>query len=135
MIPTSTGAAKTVGEVIPELKGKLDGLSVRVPTPNVSFTDMVFQLSKTVTKDEVNGALTKASNEGDLKGYLKVSNEPLVSCDYNGNLASSTVDAALTYVMAGAPNQGSMVKICSWYDNEAGFSARMLDLTTFLASQ
>jgi glyceraldehyde 3-phosphate dehydrogenase len=133
MVPTSTGAAKTVGEVIPELKGKLDGLSVRVPTPDVSFTDMVFQLQKNVSKDEINAALTRASETPDLKGVLRVTNEPLVSSDYIGDLASSTVDLALTYVIPGA--SGTLVKICAWYDNEMGFSARMLDLTAFIASK
>jgi glyceraldehyde 3-phosphate dehydrogenase len=133
MIPTTTGAAKTVGEVIPELKGKLDGLAVRVPTPNVSFTDVVLQLSKNVTKDEINSAL-KTASESYLKGYMNVTNEPLVSSDFNGSLASSTVDLSITYVMPGQNGQGSLAKVCAWYDNESGFSARMLDLTSLMAS-
>ena len=133
MIPTSTGAAKTVGEVIPELKGKLDGLAVRVPTPNVSFTDVVFQLSKNASKEEINAALSKAA-ANELKGYLSVSNEPLVSSDFNGSLASSTVDLELTYVVPGQNGQGALAKVCAWYDNESGFSARMLDLTAYIAS-
>jgi glyceraldehyde 3-phosphate dehydrogenase len=129
MIPTSTGAAKTVGEVLPALKGKLDGHSVRVPTADVSFTDFVATLSKPVTPQEVNDAL-KAAAQGDLKGILDVTDEPLVSSDFIGNTYSSTVDAQLTQVMS-----GTMVKVCSWYDNEVGFSTRMLDLATLIASK
>lgn len=126
MIPTTTGAAKTVGEVIPELKGKLDGFSMRVPTPCVSFTDFVAELAKNATVEEVNAVLTKAA-QNELKGIMGVSNEPLVSSDYMGNNLSSIVDLDLTTVM-----QGSMVKVGAWYDNEAGFSTRMLDLATYL---
>ncbi|HVJ63705.1 MAG TPA: type I glyceraldehyde-3-phosphate dehydrogenase [Bdellovibrionota bacterium] len=126
MIPTTTGAAKTVGEVIPELKGKLDGFSMRVPTPNVSFTDFVAEVSKNVTAEEVNAALKKAA-ENELKGIMGISGEPLVSSDFMSNPHSSIVDLALTNVM-----QGTMVKVGSWYDNEAGFSNRMLDLATYL---
>lgn len=133
MIPTTTGAAKTVGEVIPELKGKLDGFSVRVPTPDVSLTDVVFSLKKAVSKEEVNAALTEASR-GKLKGVLAVSNEPLVSSDYIGNPYSSIVDSAITYVIGGnEKGKGTMVKICAWYDNEYGFSCRMLDLCNYIA--
>lgn len=133
MIPTTTGAAKTVGEVIPELKGKLDGFSVRVPTPDVSLTDVVFSLKKEVSKEEINAALTEAAH-GRLKGVLAVCNEPLVSSDYIGNPHSSIVDTELTYVVGGSEKgKGSMVKICAWYDNEYGFSCRMLDLCNYIA--
>ncbi|MEZ4815318.1 MAG: type I glyceraldehyde-3-phosphate dehydrogenase [Bdellovibrionota bacterium] len=134
MIPTTTGAAKTVGEVIPSLKGKLDGYSVRVPTPDVSLTDVVFSLNKEVSVEEVNAALTEAAN-GRLKGVLAVCNEPLVSTDFTGNTHSSIVDSALTYVVGGnEKGKGSMVKICAWYDNEYGFSCRMLDLCNHIAN-
>jgi glyceraldehyde 3-phosphate dehydrogenase len=126
MIPTTTGAAKTVGEVIPELKGKLDGFSMRVPTPNVSFTDFVAEVSKNVTIEDVNAALRKAA-ESELKGIMGLSSEPLVSSDFMSNPLSSIVDLDLTTVM-----QGTMVKVGAWYDNEAGFSNRMLDLATYL---
>lgn len=126
MIPTTTGAAKTVGEVIPELKGRLDGFSMRVPTPDVSYTDFVAHVEKSTTLEEVNAALKKAA-EGSLKGVLGVSDEPLVSSDYIGNRHSSIVDLDLTSVM-----QGTMVKVGAWYDNETGFSCRMLDLATEL---
>ncbi len=133
MIPTTTGAAKTVGEVIPALKGKLDGLAIPVPTVDVSVTDFVATLNKSVSKEEVNAALTEAA-KGELKGYLDVSNEPLVSSDYIGNTFSSIVDLDLTHVIGGEGNKGPMVKVCAWYDNEAGFSARMLDLVNHVAS-
>lgn len=126
MIPTTTGAAKTVGEVIPELKGRLDGFSMRVPTPDVSFTDFVADVSKPTTVEEVNAVL-KAAAAGELKGVLAVCDEPLVSSDYIGNQHSSIVDLDLTAVM-----QGNMVKVGAWYDNETGFSCRMLDLATHL---
>lgn len=133
MIPTTTGAAKTVGEVIPELKGKLDGFSVRVPTPDVSLTDIVFTLKKEVTKEEVNAALTEAAN-GRLKGVLAVCNEPLVSSDFIGNPNSSIIDAECTTVIGGnEKGKGPMVKIYAWYDNEYGFSCRMLDLCNHIA--
>ncbi len=135
MIPTTTGAAKTVGEVIPSLKGKLDGLSVRVPTVDVSFTDFVAELSKSVTKDEVNNALITAA-KGELKGILDATNEPLVSGDYIGNKFSSTVDLELTHVMGSdGDKKGTQVKVCSWYDNETGFSCRMLELAALVASK
>ena len=126
MIPTSTGAAKALGLVIPELKGKLDGLAVRVPTPNVSLVDFVCQVEKDVTIEEVNQALI-ASAKGSLAGVLAVSDEPLVSCDYNGCPASSTVDLLSTIVM-----NKRMVKVLSWYDNEMGFSYRMIDVMSML---
>lgn len=127
MIPTSTGAAKAIGLVMPELKGKFNGMAIRVPTANVSLVDVTVQLGKDVTVEEVNGALKKAA-EGPLKGVLGYSDEPLVSIDYNGNTASSTVDALSTDVIG-----GSLVKVLSWYDNETGFSNRMLDVTRLMA--
>lgn len=128
-IPTSTGAAKAVGLVLPHLKGKLDGLSIRVPTPNVSLVDFTGELKKSTTREEINVALKKAS-EGPMKGILGFSTEPLVSSDYNGCINSSTVDAELTSVI-----EGNFIKVISWYDNESGFSARMLDLTRLVATQ
>ncbi len=122
MIPTTTGAAKAVSEVIPELKGKMDGMAIRVPTPNVSLVDVVFQLEKTTTTEELNAALSRAA-EGELKGVLGYSDEPLVSKDYNGNPLSSIVDALSTSVM-----DGNFAKVLSWYDNEWGFSNRVVDL-------
>ena len=130
IIPTTTGAAKTVGEVIPALKGKLDGISLRVPTQNVSFTDFVAVLEKPATKEAINKALAEACN-GDLKGFMSFSNEPLVSSDYNGNKFSSIVDTECTNVSA----DGLLAKVGSWYDNETGFSCRMLDLASFIASK
>jgi glyceraldehyde 3-phosphate dehydrogenase len=127
MIPTSTGAAKAIGLVLPELKGKLDGLSIRVPTPNVSVVDVTFEVSRATTKEEVNKLLKEAAN-GPMKGVLAVSEAPLVSCDFNGNRHSSIVDAELTSVM-----DGTMVKVISWYDNETGFSSRMLDVAKLMA--
>ncbi|HEY3276337.1 MAG TPA: type I glyceraldehyde-3-phosphate dehydrogenase [Syntrophorhabdaceae bacterium] len=125
MIPTTTGAAKAISEIIPELKGKLDGLSIRVPIPNVSLVDFVATLAKSTTKEEVNAKL-KQYADGPMKGYLFCSDEPLVSRDYNGNSASSTVDLPNTMV------SGNMVKILSWYDNEWGFSSRMAELLSFI---
>jgi len=136
MIPTTTGAAKAVSEVIPALKGKLDGFSVRVPTPNVSLTDFVAELAQEVTAKDVNAALIAASESGPLKGILGVSHEPLVSSDFNGDTRSSIVDLDCTLVTGnnGSP-KGSMVKVYSWYDNETGFSCRMLDLSTQIAEK
>lgn len=128
MIPTSTGAAKAIGLVIPELAGKIDGLSIRVPTPNVSIVDVTFQVSKRTTVEEVNAAL-EAAAKGELKGVLGYSTEPLVSSDYMGNPLSSIVDASLTKVM-----DGTLVKVLSWYDNEAGFSHRMLDVARLMVA-
>jgi glyceraldehyde 3-phosphate dehydrogenase len=128
MIPTTTGAAKTVGEIIPELKGKLDGYSVRVPTPNVSLTDFTANLKKTASKEEINAALKEAS-ETTLKGILRFETEELVSVDYMGMRHSSCVDASLTNVI------GNNVKVVSWYDNECGFSNRVLDLVKMMASK
>ena len=127
MIPTSTGAAKALSLVIPELKGKLDGLAVRVPTPDVSLVDFVCEVEKNVTAQEINQALTTAAN-GRLKGVLGVSDEPLVSCDYVGNPLSSIVDLSQTMVIG-----DRMVKVLSWYDNEMGFSYRMTDVMDLLA--
>lgn len=129
MIPTSTGAAKAVGLVLPHLKGKLDGFAMRVPTPNVSVVDFVGTLKKKTTKEDVNSAFKKAS-ESTLKGILAFSIAPLVSSDFNGNLHSSIVDAELTNVI-----DGNLVKVISWYDNESGFSQRMIDLTLWIARE
>lgn len=128
MIPTSTGAAKAIGLVLPHLKGKLDGFAVRVPTPNVSLVDLTVNVAKSTTKDEVNARLRDAA-QGRLKGVLGFTTEPLVSCDFNGCTNSSTVDAELTNVYG-----GNMVKVVAWYDNEIGFSQRMVDLTNHLVS-
>ncbi|ASZ62846.1 type I glyceraldehyde-3-phosphate dehydrogenase [Bacillus subtilis] len=129
IIPTSTGAAKAVSLVLPELKGKLNGGAMRVPTPNVSLVDLVAELNQEVTVEEVNAALKEAA-EGDLKGILGYSEEPLVSGDYNGNKNSSTIDALSTMVM-----EGSMVKVISWYDNESGYSNRVVDLAAYIAKK
>jgi len=126
MIPTSTGAAKAVGLVLPELKGKLDGMSVRVPTPNVSMVDLTCNLNKTVTEEEVNMAMKEAA-EGDLKGILQYVEEELVSIDFNGNPHSSIFDAPLTKVIG-----GTCLKVISWYDNEWGYSNRIVELATKL---
>ena len=129
MIPTTTGAAIAVGEVLPELKGKLDGISIRVPTPNVSLVDLAAIVGRTVTAGDVNGAFTNAAN-GPLKGILAVSNEPLVSVDFKGNKNSSIVDAPYTKVM-----DGNFVKVLSWYDNEWGYSNRCVDLLRYLVKK
>ncbi len=122
MIPTTTGAARAVAEVLPELKGKLDGSAIRVPTPNVSLVDLTFTPKRDTTVEEVNAALKKAANEGPLAGILDYSEEPLVSIDYNHCPASSTVDSLETAVI-----EGKLVRVVSWYDNEWGFSNRMVD--------
>jgi glyceraldehyde 3-phosphate dehydrogenase len=122
MIPTKTGAAAAVGLVLPELNGKLDGFAVRVPTINVSMVDLTFTAARATTLDEVNSIL-KAASAGELRGILNYSTGPLVSVDFNHDPASSTYDATLTKVI------GNLVKVCSWYDNEWGFSNRMLDTT------
>jgi glyceraldehyde 3-phosphate dehydrogenase len=126
MIPTTTGAAKAIGEVIPEVKGKLDGLAIRVPTPNVSLVDLVVNVSKTTTKEEVNNAFKKYA-EGPMKGILCCVEEELVSCDFNGSSFSSHVDMPTTNVMA-----GKMIKVLSWYDNEWGFSTRMAETLAYV---
>lgn len=128
MVPTSTGAAKALGLVLPELEGKLDGTAMRVPTPNVSCVDLVFEAGRKTTVDEINAAMTKAASEGPLKGVLAVNDEPLVSIDFNHNPASSTFDLTQTQVV-----DGKMVRILSWYDNEWGFSNRMSDTAVTLA--
>lgn len=128
MIPTTTGAARAVGEVLPELRGKLDGSSIRVPTPNVSVVDLKFLPSRPTTKDEVNSLLKAAAENGPLKGILGYSDEPLVSIDYNGDPRSSTVDSLETAVI-----DGKLVRVLSWYDNEWGFSNRMIDTTKVVA--
>ncbi|NBX93563.1 MAG: type I glyceraldehyde-3-phosphate dehydrogenase [Proteobacteria bacterium] len=128
MIPTSTGAAKAVTLVIPELKGKLTGTAVRVPTPNVSLVDFVADLGKTTTVEEVNDAFVKAAQCGPLKNILNAVKEELVSSDFNGTSWSSSVDLHSTMVI-----DGNMVKVLSWYDNETGFSCRMLDLAMWMA--
>jgi len=127
MIPTSTGAAKAVGLVLPELKGKMHGLAIRVPTPNVSLVDLVAEVEKVATVEEVNNALRKAA-EGELQGILGFCEEPLVSVDFNGNSLSSIVDGPSTSVM-----DGTMVKVLAWYDNEWGYSCRVRDLIKFIA--
>ncbi|WHY76813.1 type I glyceraldehyde-3-phosphate dehydrogenase [Neobacillus sp. WH10] len=129
MIPTSTGAAKAVSLVLPELKGKLNGMAMRVPTPNVSVVDLVVELEKDVTAEEVNASL-KAAAEGPLKGILAYTELPLVSRDFNGSVASSTIDAQSTMVL-----EGNMVKVLSWYDNEVGYSNRVVDLVDYIASK
>jgi len=128
MIPTTTGAAAAVSLVLPQLKGKLDGMAIRVPTPNVSVVDFVAELEKETSVDAVNAALKKAS-EGALKGILGYTEEPLVSVDFNGTGLSSVVDAPSTAVI-----EGRMVKVLSWYDNEMGYSTRMVDVARFISS-
>ncbi|HJV47189.1 MAG TPA: type I glyceraldehyde-3-phosphate dehydrogenase [Bacillota bacterium] len=129
IIPTSTGAAKAVGLVLPELKGKLNGFAMRVPTPNVSVVDLVAEFESSVTVEEVNQVL-KAAAEGPLKGILAYTQEPLVSKDFNGDSHSSTIDALSTMVL-----EGNMVKVVSWYDNEWGYSNRVVDLAVYIAKQ
>lgn len=129
IIPSTTGAAKAVALVLPELKGKLNGMAMRVATPNVSVTDLVAELSQEVTVEEVNRVLQEAAN-GPLKGIMDYSEEPLVSSDYNGNPASSTIDALSTMVVG-----GNMVKVVSWYDNEWGYSNRVVDLAAYIAKK
>jgi glyceraldehyde 3-phosphate dehydrogenase len=130
MIPTSTGAAKALKLVIPELAGKLDGFAMRVPTPNVSVVDLVTFVEKTTTKEEVNAALKKASEAGPLKGYLSYEEAELVSADFKGNPYSSIVDAKMTLVVG-----GTCLKVISWYDNEWGYSCRVRDLINYLGSK
>ena len=129
IVPTSTGAAKAIGLVIPELKGKLHGLSLRVPTATVSVVDLVADLKKSASAEEINGALKEAA-EGKMKGILGYSDEPLVSSDFRGNSASSIVDGLSTVVL-----EGSMAKVLSWYDNEWGYSCRVGDLATLMAEK
>ncbi|RPJ40491.1 MAG: type I glyceraldehyde-3-phosphate dehydrogenase [Candidatus Latescibacterota bacterium] len=129
MIPTTTGAASAVALVLPDLKGKLDGMAVRVPTPDGSLVDLVALLSKTVTAAEVNGALRAAAEKGPLAGYLVYTEDPVVSVDVIGNPASSVVDGLSTAVL-----DGNMVKVLSWYDNEYGYASRMVDMSRKLAA-
>ncbi|MCG1026898.1 type I glyceraldehyde-3-phosphate dehydrogenase [Virgibacillus halodenitrificans] len=129
IIPTTTGAAKAVGKVLPELNGKLNGMAVRVPTPDGSLVDLVAELDKNVTAEDVNEALKEAAN-GDLKGIMQYSEEPLVSTDIVGNTHSSIVDGLSTMVL-----EDNMVKVISWYDNEMGYSSRCVDLAAFLKKQ
>ena len=128
MIPTTTGAARAVGEVLPELKGKLDGSAIRVPTPNVSLVDLTFTPKRDTTLEEVNGALRAAAESGPMSGVLDYSEEPLVSIDLNHNPASSTIDGLETAVL-----EGKLVRVVSWYDNEWGFSNRMVDTAGAMA--
>ncbi|NGP46865.1 type I glyceraldehyde-3-phosphate dehydrogenase [Bacillaceae bacterium SIJ1] len=129
IIPTTTGAAKAVSVVLPELKGKLNGLAIRVPTPNVSLVDLVVEFEKEVTVNEVNSALKEAA-DGELNNILAYSEEPLVSSDYNGNPVSSTIDALSTMVI-----EGHLVKVVAWYDNEWGYSNRLKDLVEYIGKE
>jgi len=130
MIPTSTGAAKALKLVIPEMAGKLDGFAVRVPTPNVSVVDLVAVVEKKTTKEEVNAAMKKASDEGPLKGYLGYEDHELVSADFRGDARSSILDAPSTMVVG-----GNLVKVISWYDNEWGYSCRVRDLINYIGQK
>jgi glyceraldehyde 3-phosphate dehydrogenase len=129
MVPTSTGAAKAIGLVLPALNGKLDGISIRVPTPNVSIVDLTAMVERDCDDQSVNFAMKKAA-DGELKGILQYSEEPLVSVDFNNNPYSSILDAPLTKVLG-----KRLVKIFSWYDNEWGYSNRLADITAFVAAQ
>ncbi len=129
MIPTTTGAAKSIGQVMPELAGKLDGMAIRVPTPNVSTIDLVCSVAKKATKESVNDAYRKAA-QGPLQGLLTVCDEPLVSIDFNGTWESAIIDTQLTNVI-----EDKLVKVIAWYDNETGFSHRMLDLAIMVAKR
>jgi len=130
MIPTSTGAAKALKLVIPDLAGKLDGFAIRVPTPNVSVVDLVVVVEKKTSKEEVNAALKTASEAGPLKGYLGYEENPLVSADFRGDARSSIVDALSTMVVG-----GNVVKVIAWYDNEWGYSCRVRDLIDYLGKK
>jgi len=130
MIPTTTGAAKAITTVIPELKGKLDGMAIRVPTPDVSLVDFVIEVSRSTNEEDVNAAFKKAANEPPLGAYLRYTEEPLVSIDFTGDRHSCTFDSQLTKVMG-----GNMVKILGWYDNEAGYAARMVDMMKLVAQK
>ena len=129
MIPTTTGAAKALKEVLPVLEGKLDGMAIRVPTPNVSLVDLTVTLAKQATADTINTAFDKASQTPDLRGILQLTSEPLVSIDYNGNRYSATVDGTMTRAL------GNVAKVIAWYDNEAGYSQRLFDLAQFIGSK
>jgi glyceraldehyde 3-phosphate dehydrogenase len=128
MIPTTTGAAKALKEVLPAMAGKLDGMAIRVPTPNVSLVDLTARLEKAADAKTVNDAF-RAAAAGPLRGILQVVDEPLVSCDYNGDLHSASVDAALTTAIA------DQVKVMAWYDNEMGYSQRLFDLARYVAER
>jgi glyceraldehyde 3-phosphate dehydrogenase len=128
MIPTTTGAAKALKEVLPAMAGKLDGMAIRVPTPNVSLVDLTARLEKAADARTVNEAF-RAAAAGPLRGILQVVDEPLVSCDYNGDRHSASVDAALTTAIA------DQVKVMAWYDNEMGYSQRLFDLAKFVAER
>ena len=128
MIPTSTGAARAVGLVLPELNGKLDGTSVRVPTANVSIVDLTFTAKRKTTVEEINSAMTKAANNAKFKNILVTNDEPLVSSDFNHNAASSIFDLTQTQVI-----EGKLCRIASWYDNEWGFANRMSDTAVMMA--
>lgn len=129
MIPTTTGAARAIGKVIPELDGKLDGMAIRVPTPNVSLVDLVVELNTRITRDEVNSAFKEAAL-GEMEKYIEYSEEPLVSADLNGNPKSAIVDAELTAVL-----DESFVKVLAWYDNEWAYSCRVVDLIKYMANR
>ena len=129
MIPTTTGAARAVSLVLPHLKGKLDGMAIRVPTPNVSVVDLVATVEKETTTEAVNAALKEAA-DGPMKGILQYVEEPIVSIDMNGNSHSSMLDSSLTKVLA-----GNMIKLISWYDNEWGYSTRLKDLMLYINSK
>jgi len=128
IIPTTTGAAKAVSLVLPDLKGRLDGFALRVPVPDGSVTDLVVELSREATKDEINAAYKQAA-EGELKGYLTYTEDPIVSSDIVGSPASCTFDSQLTMV------QGNQVKVVGWYDNEWGYSCRLADLAALMAAR
>ncbi|HEX6533784.1 MAG TPA: type I glyceraldehyde-3-phosphate dehydrogenase [Gemmatimonadaceae bacterium] len=130
IIPTTTGAAKATSLVIPEVKGKMDGISIRVPTPDVSFTDLVVEVERPTTIEDVNAAFRKASETGPLAGFLRYSDEELVSVDYIGNPASCIIDARSTNVIG-----GTLVKVCGWYDNEWGYASRCVDLLRFVGAR
>ena len=125
MIPTTTGATKSLGDVIPSLKGKVEGISIRVPTPNVSLIEFVFSSTKNLTVEKINNSFIKAS-KSNLKNILEINNEPLVSSDFNHNSNSAIIDAALTKVI-----DNKMAKVSAWYDNEWGFACRMCDLANY----
>lgn len=129
MIPTTTGAAAALHSVIPEVKGKMDGIAIRVPTPNVSLVDLVVETENSATVEGVNSAM-KSAADGAMKGILAYTNEPLVSCDFNGNLNSSIVDLLSTKVV-----EGNLVKVLSWYDNEMGYSQRLIDLADYVGKK
>ncbi|GHH35252.1 type I glyceraldehyde-3-phosphate dehydrogenase [Streptomyces candidus] len=130
IIPTTTGAAKATALVLPQLKGKLDGMAIRVPVPTGSVTDLVVELGREVTKDEVNAAFKKAADDGDLKGFLTYTEDPIVSSDIVGDPSSCTFDSSLTMVQ-----EDKTVKVLGWYDNEWGYSNRLVDLTVFVGGQ